>query len=76
MLEAILRGVAFALLAASAAALSAASAVLKLCREKKTSNRVIPEPKRAEGNESLDKGNELQDLIKDVQHCLNSQPDT
>lgn len=76
MLETILRGVAFALLAASAAGLSAASAVLKWCRESQTATRVIPEAQCLTDSESLRAEDELKDLIKEVQHRLESQPDT
>ena len=76
MLEAILRTVAFALLAVSAAALSAASTVLKLCRTNQAATRQTPEVKKIKHKESSNQRGELQDLIKEVQHCLNSQPDT
>ena len=76
MLEAVLRVVAFALLAVSAAALSAASGVLKLHRAKQTAARQIPDTKKQKNKESSNQRGELQDLIKEVQHCLNSQPDT
>ena len=72
MLESILRAVAFALLAVSAAALSAASAVLKLCREDQTATREIPEEKSSRDDEPTNNGEELQDLIKEVQHYLKS----
>ena len=76
MLETILRTTAFALLAVSAAALSAASTVLKLCRANQTATRQIPEQQSIMTKGSSNQRGELQDLIKDVQQCLNSQPDT
>ncbi|MDJ0955542.1 MAG: hypothetical protein QNI91_01715 [Arenicellales bacterium] len=76
MLQAILRAVAFALLAVSAAALSGASTVLKLYRTNQTAARQTPDTNKPKNKESSNQGGELQDLIKEVQHCLNSQPDT
>ena len=76
MPEAFLRAVVFALLAVSAAALSAASGVLKLHRPNRAVTRQIPDTNKPNNKESSNQSGELQDLIKEVQHCLNGQPDT
>ena len=64
MLQAILRAVTFALLAVSAAALSAASTVLKLYHANQTATRQTPGIKKPNNKESSNQIWELQDLVK------------